>query len=68
MLYNIFCLRFTNFRTKLECLLYYTGKTYRWQTLWLITKIRNLRTKKFCNIGPSCRSAACRFPEWRGAH
>jgi hypothetical protein len=49
---TFFCLGFTDFRTKLECLLDSTGKAYQRQTLLLITKIRNLWTKKFYNIGP----------------
>ncbi len=50
---KLFCLWFADFRTKLECLLHQTGKAYQWQTLQLITKNRNLRTKKFYNNGPS---------------
>jgi hypothetical protein len=35
----------------------YAGNNCQRQTLQLFTKIRKLRTKKFCNIGPRAQGA-----------
>ncbi len=61
MLYNLLHAQYTNFRTKLECLLEYAGKACLGQSLYLIMKIYQLQTKKFYNIGP--RSAALQSSE-----
>ncbi len=49
---KLFCLYFKKFLTKLECLLDQAVKACQGQTLYLITKICKLRTKKFLTLGP----------------